>query len=113
MKSTYGFSRRAPDIVAEEIAMVLSTKGWFEFKELFEVIHRNLKARSASNCGEEMLRLRVYEKLQNLVSAGAVEKSSKRYQGITVGLAAFFETAAALKTTCPTVTNRGSLAPVI
>ncbi len=103
MKSTYGFSRRTPDIVAEEIATVLSTKRWFEFKELFEVIYRNLKARNATNVGEEMMRLRAYEKLQKLVSAGAVEKSRKGYQGITAGLTAFFETAAALKATYPAV----------
>src|SRR4051812_19154742 len=106
MKSTYGFSRRGPDIVAQEIATVLTTNRWFEFKELFEVVHQTLKARSGSNGGEEMLRLRTYEKLQNLVAAGAVEKGGKKYKGIARGLEAFFETAAEMKTNFPAVTSR-------
>lgn len=94
MKSTYGFSRRAPDLLAYEIASVLSGKSWFEFKALFAVIHGNLRARKAAGCGEEMLRLRAYEKLQNLVSAGAVEKSNGQYRGIEAGLGRFFASAA-------------------
>jgi hypothetical protein len=94
MKSTYSFSRRAPDNVAHEVATVLSGKSWFEFKALFDVVHANLKARNAANGGEEMLRLRAYEKLQNLVSAGIVEKRGKEYRGIATALAGFFEAAA-------------------
>jgi hypothetical protein len=96
MKSTYSFSRRAPDLLAYEIASVLSGKSWFEFKALFEVVHGNLRARNGATGGEEMLRLRAYEKLQNLVSAGAVEKSSKQYRGNAAGLARFFAGAAAV-----------------
>jgi hypothetical protein len=99
MKSTYGFSRRTPDLLAQEIATVLSAKTWFEFKELFTAVHLKAKARNAANCGEEMLRLRTYEKLQNLVSAGVVEKISKQYRGVSSGLAAFFGAAAALEGT--------------
>ena len=32
--------------------------------------------------GEEMLRLRAYEKLQNLVTRGLVEKIGKEYRGL-------------------------------
>lgn len=32
--------------------------------------------------GEEMLRLRAYEKLQNLVTRGLVEKTGKKYRGL-------------------------------
>jgi hypothetical protein len=32
--------------------------------------------------GEEMLRLRAYEKLQNLVTRGLVEKDGKEYRGL-------------------------------
>ncbi|MEZ5429785.1 MAG: hypothetical protein R3F31_01100 [Verrucomicrobiales bacterium] len=32
--------------------------------------------------GEEMLRLRAYEKLQNLVTRGLVEKNGKEYRGM-------------------------------
>jgi hypothetical protein len=99
MKSSYSFSRRAPDLLAQEIATVLSTKSWFEFKSLFEVVYGNLRARKTANGGEEMLRLRSYEKLQNLVDAGAVEKNGKQYRGIAAGLESFFETAAALNAT--------------
>src|SRR4051812_39653545 len=97
MKCTYSFSRRAPDLLAQEIATILSTQSWFGFKDLFDVIYGNLRARNAANGGEEMLRLRSYEKFQNLVAAGVVEKSSKQYRGIASGLTSFFETAAALK----------------
>ncbi len=98
MKQSYGFSRRGPDNVAQELATVLSKKSWFEFKALFEIVHANLRARNAASGGEEMLRLRAYEKLQNLVQAGIVEKSSKKYRGIGPALAVFFETAAGLNT---------------
>ena len=77
MKTTYGFSRRGPDRVAEELATVLSTKATFEFKALFTVVHANLRARNAAGGGEEMLRLRAYEKLQNLVQAGVVKRRGR------------------------------------
>jgi putative alpha-1,2-mannosidase len=97
MKCSYSFSRRAPDLLAHEIATVLSSKSWFEFKGLFDVVYGNLRARNAAGRGEEMMRLSSYEKLQNLVSAGAVEKSGKNYRGLAPGLATFFGAAAALK----------------
>jgi hypothetical protein len=96
MKTTYGFSRRGPDRVAEELAAVLSEKASFEFKALFTVVHANLRARNAASGGEEMLRLRAYEKLQNLVQAGIVKKTGKEYTGVTAGLASFLATAAEL-----------------
>ena len=36
---------------------------------------------------EEMLRLRAYEKLQNLVARGAVKKNGKKYKGLPSALA--------------------------
>jgi hypothetical protein len=97
MKSNYGFSRRGPDRVAEELATVLSSsKDAFEFKALFTVVHANLKERNAASGGEEMLRLRAYEKLQNLVEAGIVKKVGKEYRGVPAGLATFMETTAEL-----------------
>src|SRR5881397_1638478 len=71
------FSRRVPDLVTEELVAVLSRRASFEFKQLFEILHENLRARNAASGGEEMLRLRAYEKLQNLVSRGAVKKNGK------------------------------------
>jgi hypothetical protein len=96
MKTSYGFSRRGPDRVAEEIARVLSKKTSYEFKTLFSVVYANLQAQNAANGGEEMLRLRAYEKLQNLVQAGIVKKTGKEYTGVTAALATFMETAEGL-----------------
>ncbi len=81
------FSRRLPDLVTEELAAVLSSKSSYEFKELFDIVHENLKARNAASGGEEMLRLRAYEKLQNLVARGMVKKEQKKYKGIPKQLA--------------------------
>jgi hypothetical protein len=76
------FSRRLPDLVTEELAAALSLRVTYEFKQLFEVVHAKLRARNAASGGEEMLRLRAYEKLQNLVSRGMVKKEAKKYKGI-------------------------------
>ena len=76
------FSRRVPDHVTDELVVVLSDKRTFGFNDLFEVVYENLKARNAVSGGEEMLRLRAYEKLQNLVTRGLVEKNGKEYRGL-------------------------------
>ena len=77
------FSRRLPDHVTDEIVGVLSSKKkFFEFNELFELVYAKLKERNAVSGGEEMLRLRAYEKLQNLVSRNMVEKNAKKYKGL-------------------------------
>jgi len=75
------FSRRLPDLVTEELVAVLSRKSSFEFKQLFDIVYENLRSRNAASGGEEMLRLRAYEKLQNLVSRGLVKKTGKKYRG--------------------------------
>ena len=72
------FSRRGPDNVTEELVAVLSGPKSYEFKALFLVVHDALRARNAASGGEEMLRLRAYEKLQNLVSRGMVKKEVKK-----------------------------------
>lgn len=76
------FSRRVPDHVTDELVAVLSEPETFAFNELFEVVYENLKKRNAVSGGEEMLRLRAYEKLQNLVTRGLVEKAGKQYRGL-------------------------------
>ncbi len=81
------FSRRVPDLVTEELVAVLSRRATFEFKQLFEILHENLRARNAASGGEEMLRLRAYEKLQNLVARGMVKKTGKKYKGLPSALA--------------------------
>lgn len=76
------FSRRVPDHVTDELVAVLSDPQDFAFNELFEVVYENLKRRNAVSGGEEMLRLRAYEKLQNLVTRGLVRKDGKQYRGL-------------------------------
>jgi hypothetical protein len=80
------FSRRAPDNITEELVAVLSSKASFEFKALFDIVFSNLRERNAASGGEEMLRLRAYEKLQSLVNQGAVKKTVtgivKKYKGV-------------------------------
>src|SRR5437667_1503465 len=85
-KSTAAFSRRMPDNISEELVAVLSCRETFEFKPLFDIILLNLRERNAASGGEEMLRLRVYEKLQGLVGQGAVNRTvtgiTKKYKGV-------------------------------
>lgn len=85
-RSTASFARRAPDCITEELVAALSSKASFEFKPLFEIILSKLRARNAASGGEEMLRLRAYEKLQGLVSQGAVNRTvtgiTKKYKGV-------------------------------
>ena|SRR5437588_574893 len=88
MSKTSGasFKRRAPDNLTEELVAVLSSKASFEFKPLFDILLINLRQRNAASGGEEMLRLRAYEKLQGLVSQGAVNRVvngvTKKYKGV-------------------------------
>ena len=80
-----------PDTVTEELVAVLSSKASFEFKPLFDLILLNLRERNAASGGEEMLRLRVYEKLQGLVHRGAVNRTvngiTKKYRGVAPHMA--------------------------
>lgn len=86
MKKVHRTLRRGPDILLREVAEVLAAGDQYEFKALFLVVFTNLRARDAANGGEEMLRLRAYEKLQGLVQQGAVEKSGKEYRAILPAL---------------------------
>ncbi|MBA3386950.1 MAG: hypothetical protein H0T95_10095 [Chthoniobacterales bacterium] len=90
-QSGASFSRRAPDNITEELVAVLSSKASFEFKPLFDIVLLNLRERNAASGGEEMLRLRAYEKLQGLVSQGAVDRkvtgAVKKYKGVAARLA--------------------------
>src|SRR6266436_734448 len=85
------FSRRMPDNLTEELVAVLSSRASFEFKPLFDLVMLKLRERNAASGGEEMLRLRVYEKLQGLVSQGAVDRTvngtTKKYKGVAPRMA--------------------------
>ena len=89
-RSAISFTRRGPDNITEELVAVLSSKASFEFKPLFEIMLLNLRERNAASGGEEMLRLRAYEKLQGLVNQGAVKRTvtgiTKKYKGIATRL---------------------------
>src|SRR2546423_6097144 len=89
-RSSASFKRRAPDNLTEELVAVLSSKTAFEFKPLFEILMVNLRLRNAASGGEEMLRLRAYEKLQSLVSQGTVNRTvdglTKKYKGVSARL---------------------------
>src|SRR5215472_525307 len=85
-KRAISFTRRGPDNITEELIAVLSSRASFEFKPLFEIMLLNLRERNAASGGEEMLRLRAYEKLQGLVNQGAVNRevtgTTKKYKGV-------------------------------
>jgi hypothetical protein len=91
------FSRRGPDNVTEELVAVLSDSKLYEFKALFVVVHAGLRARNAAGGGEEMLRLRAYEKLQHLVQQGQVKKTGKQYRGVPKALLALSKDLKALR----------------
>ena len=85
-KRSISFTRRAPDNLTEELVAVLSSNASFEFKPLFDILLVNLRQRNAASGGEELLRLRAYEKLQGLVHQGAVNRTvngiTKKYKGV-------------------------------
>lgn len=76
------FSRRVTDHVTDELVNVLTRGKTHEFNELFGLVYDNLKLKNAVSGGEEMLRLRSYEKLQGLVSRGLVAKAGRTYRGL-------------------------------
>jgi hypothetical protein len=103
-RSGITFTRRGPDNITEELIAVLSSKASFEFKPLFEIMLLNLRERNAASGGEEMLRLRAYEKLQSLVSQGAVKRTvtgiTKKYQGVATRLVVLRAEMKALRVAC-------------
>jgi hypothetical protein len=73
------FSRRIPDHVTDELVVVLKENDdALEFNKLFELVYENLKEKNAVSGGEEMLRLRAYEKLQNLLIHTAMKADSSK-----------------------------------
>jgi hypothetical protein len=102
--SGISFTRRAPDNLTEELVAVLSSKASFEFKPLFEIILVNLRERNAASGGEELLRLRAYEKLQGLVHQGAVNRTitggTKKYKGVATRMVVLRAEMKALRAAC-------------
>ena len=83
---------------------MLSSKDSLEFKTLFEIILLNLRERNAANGGEELLRLRAYEKLQGLVHQGAVNRTvtgtTKKYKGVAKRMVVLRAEMKALRAAC-------------
>jgi hypothetical protein len=77
-----GFIRRVTDHMTDELVIALSGGATYEFKELFKLVYAGLKEKNAVSGGEEMLRLRCYEKLQSLTRRGLAEKKLKSYRGL-------------------------------
>jgi hypothetical protein len=101
---------RPPDNITEELVAALSGSKSYEFKALFSVIHAALRARNAASGGEEMLRLRTYDKLQNLVRHGQVKKTGKKYKGVTNALLLLSESLKEFRKNGPSFSPRSSLA---
>ena len=97
MNKNLSFSLRGPDRMSEELATVLSTKGSWDFKSLFAILHTNLRSKGFANGGEEMLRLRAHEKLQNFVHTGVATKIGGEYTGVAKALVNYFKLTAELK----------------
>ncbi len=76
------FHSRSVDHVTDEIVIALAGGLAIGFKPLFLKVYGGLKTRNAVSGGEEMLRLRCYEKLLKLSKSGLVEKSDKTYRGL-------------------------------
>ncbi|HEX5490664.1 MAG TPA: hypothetical protein VFX07_05350 [Candidatus Udaeobacter sp.] len=103
-RSAISFTRRAPDNLTEELVAVLSSKDSFEFKPLFDIVLLKLRERNAANGGEELLRLRAYEKLQGLVHRGAVIRTvtgiTKKYKGVASQMVELGAEMKALRAAC-------------
>ena len=79
------FSRRVPDLVTEELVAVLSRRSSFEFKQLFDIVHENLRARNAASGGEEMLRLASLREIAESRGARCGQEERQEIQGIAFG----------------------------
>src|SRR5213083_359148 len=103
-RSAISFTRRGPDNITEELVAVLSSKASFEFKPLFDILLLNLRGRNAASGGEEMVRLRSYEKLQGLVNQGAVTRTvsgvTKKYKGVASRMVTLRAEMKALRADC-------------
>jgi len=76
------FTRRVTDHVTDGLVSILLDGRSHEFKPLFTKVYETLKLKNAVSGGEEMLRLRCYEKLLSLANRGLVKKTGKSYLGL-------------------------------
>jgi hypothetical protein len=76
------FSRRLVDHLTDELVIVLGDGGAYEFRALFAKVYEGMKLKKTATGGEEMLRLRTYEKLLLLAKRGRVLKSGKNFTAL-------------------------------
>jgi len=72
--------RRLPDHVTIAMAHELKRLGIVSFNGLFEATYKKLQEWHLVSGGEEMTRLRAFEKLQIMVTQGLVRKIGKEYE---------------------------------
>ena len=70
------------DALSEEMAAALLAKPSYDFHDLFAVVHASFRARKTVFGDEDRLRLRLYERLQDWVVQGFVNKTQKQYTGV-------------------------------
>ncbi len=75
----YHSSRKTPDLVTDVLILILHEAGVLEFNDIFQRAVTVMKENHMPLGGEEILRLRIYEKLQNLVSSGGLVKKGREY----------------------------------
>lgn len=76
-------ARQGPDWVTDELLVTLEDMlEEVPFQDIFLVVYEGLKQKNVASGGEEMMKLRVYEKLQILVSCGVVKKCGRDYKAL-------------------------------
>ena len=73
-------SAKSRDFLTDEIILILLESKIIEFSDLFGKVVDVLKQKHHHVGGEEILRLRIYEKLQSIVSSGGARKKGKTYE---------------------------------
>ncbi len=84
-----------PDILAEELAKLLSKGVTLDVHAMFERILPALQSRGSGKQGKDTLRLSLYDKLTNFVAEGLARKEGKVYSGEKKALAEFLKEAKA------------------
>ncbi len=74
--------RTSADPIMEELVHTLAGGEPFEFKGLFAQVYGELKRKKTATGSEEVIRLRCYERLIKLSSAGLVEKKDKVFRAL-------------------------------
>ena len=83
MQSKEPSTHKTPDIITEELLNLFSRgDGSYGFQEIFSIIHDQLKDGNEASGGEEMLRLRTHEKLQELIERNLVKQDGEKYRGV-------------------------------